>query len=377
ALGAGGFPEIVSRAEASASREFGEGGSVHFFRASTLEFLSQKSSGFGLFWSGSILVLAALALLLVRPRNSLLLRREVWAMPVVALALFGLAHAFLFRLYLPHRYAYALVPFSAILVAVAWKPTWEELVERLGRARLISAAGLAATFALAVLALTVFPFGLRLSPHEALSTLADDTWYLVAALAVGLAAAVLLRRRSAALAASAVAAALLVGQVALAGGDGAPGFACKRLGLLRYLGTLPKEAVMAGNPTLLDCVPIVSRRAVVMNEKLFQPWEVDFWQMGRRRMFDSIRAYYGNSVRDIVALRERYGADYLVVERDFFWLGAWDGLEPFTSLVLELREEVPTPAVRRLPRECRTWRGRRDVVYDLACVKERAAGIRE
>lgn len=368
----GQWPELITREAAHRYPDFGPDGRPRFFVPSTLEYLSKNLSGFNLHWSGSILICAVIVLLLVRPRNVRLLRREVWAMPLVGLVLFGLAHALLFRLYIPHRYTYPLLPFSAIAIAVAWKPTWQSLIERRRRPWLLAVVGAAATLVVGVAALIVFPLGLRLSPEDAASLLREKVWYVAGALAVGLVLAALAYRRSARwVAVAAVAAALLVGQVAAAGSDYNPGIRCRSVGLLRYLGTLPKDAIIAGNPVRLDCVPVVSQRAVVMNAKLFQVWEVGYWAIGRERMFDSIRAYYGESLDDVLALRERYGADYLVVE-DTLVLGGWGGFAPFTSVVKQMRRTVDDPVVHRLPADCTTWTGKRYRVYDLACIEERA-----
>jgi len=368
----GQWPELITREVAHRYPDFGPNGRPRFFVPSTLEYLSKNLSGFNLHWSGSILVCAVIVLLLVRPRNVRLLRREVWAMPLVGLVLFGLAHALLFRLYIPHRYTYPLLPFSAIAIAVAWKPTWQSLIERRRRPWLVAVVGAAATLAVGVAALIVFPLGLRLSPEDAASLLREKAWYVAGALAVGLVLAALAYRRSARwVAVAAVAAALLVGQVAAAGSDYNPGIQCRSVGLLRYLETLPKDTIIAGNPVRLDCVPVVSQRAVVMNAKLFQVWEVGYWVIGRERMFDSIRAYYGESLDDVLGLRERYGADYLVVE-DKLVLGGWGGFAPFTSVVKQMRRTVDDPVVHRLPADCTTWTGKRYRVYDLACIEERA-----
>ena len=51
-------------------------------------------------------------------------------MPIAALGLFGAAQAVLFRLYLPHRYTYALLPFFCIAIGVAVRPTFETLARR-------------------------------------------------------------------------------------------------------------------------------------------------------------------------------------------------------------------------------------------------------
>ena len=41
----------------------------------------------------------------------------------------------LFRLYLPHRYTYPLIPFFAIAAAVLLRPTWDVLAARAGPVR--------------------------------------------------------------------------------------------------------------------------------------------------------------------------------------------------------------------------------------------------
>jgi len=281
----GGFPEIVTRDAARSLPDFGEDTDVRYFTGSILDYLSQKASGFGLAWTGSMLVVGAIVILALRPRNALLLRREVWAMLVSSLLLFGLAQAFLFRLYLPHRYAYAIVPFCAILIAVGWQPTWQAAAERIRRPWLLGALGVAVTLAVAWVALVLFPFGRRLPWDDSLTELFDDTWYYLAALAVGLLLAWLLYRPGAAwVAASMVSAALLVTLIGVAGADQRHGITCGRVDLLRYLGNeTEKDAIVAGSPVLMDCVGVVSRRPVVMSEKLWQVWEVDFWREGRRR----------------------------------------------------------------------------------------------
>ena len=365
----GRWPELVTRAEALRYPDFGSSGRPRFFVPSTLEYLSKNLSGINLQWSGSILVCAVIVLLIVRPRNALLLRREVWAMPLVGLVLFGLAHAVLFRLYVPHRYTNPLLPFSAIFIAVAWKPTWESLTEHRRRPWLLAVAGAVVALVVGVAALVVFLLGRRLSPADASSLLREKVWYVVGALVVGLVLAAIARRRAAVwVAVSTVAAALLVGQVAAAAGDEYPATKCRNIPLLTYLGTLPKDAIVAGNPVRLDCVPLVSRRGVVMNAKLFQVWERGYWLEGRERMFDSIQAYYGNSVEDLLELRRRYGADYLVVEERLRRSG-WGQFAPFTPVVRRLLNTVSDPAVHRLPEECSTWTGGSLRVYDLACVE--------
>src|SRR3712207_5825372 len=83
-------------------------------------------------------------------------------MPVVALAVFAVAHAVLFTLYLPHRYTYPLLAFFAIFVAVALRPTWTALLSARRWSSVWAWFMLAAPVALALFAIFAFPIG----PHD-------------------------------------------------------------------------------------------------------------------------------------------------------------------------------------------------------------------
>jgi hypothetical protein len=367
-----GSEAIISESRAHRFPEFGPNGQMHFFASSTLDYLRQNYSGFALQESGSLLAVAAVLLLLVRPRNARRLRPEVWSMAVAAIVLFGAAHALLFRLYLPQRYTYPLLPFFCIAIAVSLGPTFAALAER---KRIAFTAAVAFTPAVALLALTVFPLGPRLSLSDFASWLADASLYLVVGLAVGfLLAAVVwaresgLRRARAAGAAAVLAGALLLCGVAFAGGLRSPGaVSCRDASLYAYLRAQPKNTIVAADPFTADCIPIAARRPVVISRKLYQPWAVDYFRVIRERMFDTVDAYYGSSVGAVVKLRERYGADSFLVRKGIS-RHPWLRMQPFSGEVRRLRRSVGAPAIQKLPERCVTWRGGRFELYDLRCL---------
>ncbi len=365
-----GSQDVITEAEARLYPEFGPDGQMHFFASSTLEFLKQNYSGFFLQDSGSILVVGAALLLVLRPRNARLLRWEVWCVPIAALLLFAAAHALLFRLYLPHRYTYPLLPFFCIAIAVWLRPTLQALAER-RRALLLVAPFV--VLAAVLLALTVFPLGPQLSLDAFGSWLERAAPYLAVGLMVSVVVAAVVwhgERGSAAAAGAAavVAGGLLIGATTFAGGmRGAGANRCAEEALYRHLRTLPEDTIVAADPFDSNCIPIAARRPVVISRKLYQPWAVDYLELIRERMFQTVEAFNGPSVDAVVALRERYGADYLLVragqdER------RWGGLQPFTSAVQRLRDAVDEPAVERLPEECVTWSEGTLKLYSLACV---------
>jgi hypothetical protein len=306
-LASGGAPRVFTRAEAHAFPEFRPGGTLPYFADSTLQYLRHNRSGFDLRTSGSILAVAALVLLLIRPANLRLLRAEVLAIPVVSLAAYGLAQAVLFRLYLPHRYTYPLIAFFAIAIGVALRPTWAAAVGR--RAALPAAL----TGVALVSAILFIP-------------------------------------------------------------DRLPrGTQCEKGRAAAYLGTLPKDAVIAGDPIDLMCVPVTARRPVVISTQLAPAYEVDYFLQGRARMFAMLGAYYGQSVDAIVDLNRRYGATHLWVRRDAIRKvmkhgGRWrSGKAPYGPFVRRLVSRGE-PAVLHLPAACRTFRNGPVEVYDIRCL---------
>jgi hypothetical protein len=355
----GGSADVMSASEARRYPEFGEHGDLHFFTASLVDYLRQNRSGFDLRATGSLLLFAALGLLLVRRGNLRLLRPEVLALPVASLAAYALAQAVLFKLYLPHRYTYPLLAFCAIVVAVTLRPTWQSLPDR----RLARAALVAALLPLAYAALTLFPLG----PMRPASELA---WWVWPALAAPALAAALVRDASTG---ALVCGLALVAVVLALPGRVPPGQSCPGTPAMQFLSSLPKDAVIAGDPLDLKCVPVSARRPVVISTQLAFSYERGYFLEGRARMFASLRAYYGHSSAALAGLG-RYGATHLLVNRRAVrreLAGAhprWPGVrQPYGALVRGLLREGE-PAILHLPARCRRWHDGAQAVYDLRCL---------
>jgi hypothetical protein len=368
-------PGFMTADQARAYPEFGPHGELHYFVPSTIEYLRQNRSGFDLRATGSLLALVALALLVVGRSNVRLLRAEVLALPIVALAGYGLAQAVLFKLYLPHRYTYPLVAFFAIVVGVTLRPTWQALWTR-PRPRARAFALLAAPFALTLLAIYVFPLG-PVRPRQDLAT-----WTAIASAALSLAvagaAAMVIdrapRTRRAALGAL-LTGLTLVGLVLAAPGRRPPGQLCPQTPAANYLASLPKDAVIAGDPIDLKCVPQTARRAVVISTQLAPSYEAAYFRNTRARMFAMLRAYYGPSRGAITALHARYGATHIWIRRGAIGrertarAARWPNWEqPYGAFVRQLLSSGE-PAVLHLPRRCRRWTHGREEVYDIACIR--------
>jgi hypothetical protein len=378
---------VFTATQARSFPEFGPSGQMHFFRdGDTKTYLKSNHSGFHFGGSGSMLAVGALGLFLLRPANVRLIRREVWMMAVGGLGLFAVAHALLFRLYLPQRYTYPLIPFFCIAIGLSWKPTWDALTRpqrRFGRLTQWLVGPLTSLLlagVIGIVAMSVFPLGPELSWEELADLIEQERDMLLLSVAAGMALCIGAwtvarfghRSWTAATVSVLLGASLLVGEVAAQGYRSEVGFSCSdNLELMEYLQTTSPNSIIAGDAAEGDfqCIPLEARRPVVISKKLYQPWDKAYFREIRPRMFDSIRAYFGSSRHGIVRLREKYGADYLVVDRSSYrqGIGRWRGMAPFTDLVRSLEAQVAEPAAANLPEDCRTFESGTIRVFDLGC----------
>jgi hypothetical protein len=369
-----GSHPALSLEQAQRSPDLGAHGQIPFFGHSVVTYLSQNLSGFNLAGSGSLLLVAAAAVLVLRPQTAREIRGEVWLTAAGALAMFGISQAVLFQLYLPNRYTYPLLPVFCIVIGVGWLPAWRR-VSAVLRWPWSLAAAVAVPVAIWIVALVVFPLGPRLSAAGFGRTVEHAGWVIAACAALAAVALAVVRPRAVAVIAATVAAALLFGQVAYAGGGSSPAQTCTDLPLLHELASLPVHAVIAGDARQMNCVPIVSRRAIVISQKLYQPIEVAYTRVVRTRMRAMVEAEFGPSRAAILALRTRFGAGYLVVDKGLIDTGrvpsSWDDMEPYTSLIGRLLRAPGGPAALHLPPACAVWQRGGDIVYDLACVAHR------
>jgi hypothetical protein len=158
------------------------------------------------------------------------------------------------------------------------------------------------------------------------------------------------------------------------------GTTCPTGATIHYLRTLPKDAIIAGDPIDLKCVPATTRRAVVISTQLAPSYEKAYFLMGRKRMFDTLDAIYGPDPQAIVDLGKRYGATDLWIRRGSIqrqWKhqgGPWRGWSrPYGEYVKQLLAGGAKPASLDLPTSCRRYVQGPNEVYSISCVAKSLA----
>nr|HML62552.1 hypothetical protein [Solidesulfovibrio sp.] len=85
---------------------------------------------------------------------------------------------------------------------------------------------------------------------------------------------------------------------------------------------LPKDALLAGNPKLLDDVLTFGRRNVVASYELAHPWSTGYWAMYYPRLAHQAEAYYAKDPAMVLDFARAYGVTHMVVRETDLTSGA-------------------------------------------------------
>ena len=88
--------------------------------------------------------------------------------------------------------------------------------------------------------------------------------------------------------------------------------------LYEALASTPKDALIAGQPHLMDNVPAFAHRRAFATYELAQPWSRNYWAKLKPRLQDLFQAYYAADPREVIAFCRKYGIAFLIVDDRHF-----------------------------------------------------------
>jgi hypothetical protein len=251
---------IITRKEALSMPEFGPEGRTDFFRDNPIMYLFMGRACLNLDKVAPYIALLVPIVATLGWRKAFRRERLIYDIIISSLILFLLAHAVLFKLHLPSRYVLYSMPVAFnLLVSLNIGEFLDTVVERLK------------------------------SPRMRLPS--------VGTLIVGI---------------------MVASSVCLAYKLKTTKPDPQVVELTRFLGTLPKDVLIAGHPSDMDDVPLFSKRKVLVNEELSLPYYDGYYGEIRKRTFDLFSAYYAGDPEDIIDFCKRYGVDYMVVNSRYF-----------------------------------------------------------
>lgn len=142
----------------------------------------------------------------------------------------------------------------------------------------------------------------------------------------------------------------------------------------------PTEALIAGEPTLLDGVFLFGMRRGFITTETAHPFYDRYYETIKPRIEVVLRAHYARDIDEFLSLVEPHGIDYFVFERRRFYPEALQSLkyfEPFNALLRELgSRHWKEYAYRQLPTKVDTeafpampFRDAHSVVVDVKALR--------
>ncbi len=93
---------------------------------------------------------------------------------------------------------------------------------------------------------------------------------------------------------------------------------CNEPEIYDFISTLPKDALIAGYPKDLDCVPLYSKRSVLINDELNIPFAKNYYEKVKERLTDLFVAYYSDKEEDVKELCSKYNITHILVNKERF-----------------------------------------------------------
>jgi hypothetical protein len=334
------YGPTITAAQAKMLSEFQPGGRTAFFGNNFWNFWffrgKRSSLQIHLIFNSPILWAGLLLPLLLRyPARFPLTRRVnseviiLWQMLLVSLGLFLVAHAVLFALYLPSRYAqgidYAIRFSTSIAVVVildalilrcrAWVNHRDNQNFPLASKRQFLAQGIVAVLAGIIL---LYPSSL----------LTPKNWYVYGS----------------------------------------------EPQLYAFLSQQPKDTLTASLAYEASNLPSFAKRSVLVSPEFAIPYEIGYYKLFRSRSLDLIEAQYSYNLEPIRAFIKKHGVDFWLLEQDSFTLdylrkNSW--LKPFQPAfneALKKLERGDAPALTKIGERCSVFENERVRLLDAKCI---------
>lgn len=129
-----------------------------------------------------------------------------------------------------------------------------------------------------------------------------------------------------------------------------------QMGIYQAIAALPASTRLAAWPSeLADNIPYLSQRQVLISYEVHQIFHQGYADEMRRRMQALIGAYYATDPAPLIALRDAFGVDYLVVDERHFTTRPPSYFQPFQDEIQATRVALPSDprrleVFRQMPR---------------------------
>ena len=149
--------------------------------------------------------------------------------------------------------------------------------------------------------------------------------------------------------------------------------------LYEYLLGQPKDTLIASLSNDAENLPIFAKRSILVGQQIALPFHKGYYPQIRQRAVDLINAQYSPDLRELQSFIQKYGVDYLVVDRDAFmpeyvtndrWIKQY---QPAAGDAAERMKQGIVPALERLVERCSILESNGAVLIPAECVMKARA----
>lgn len=149
-----------------------------------------------------------------------------------------------------------------------------------------------------------------------------------------------------------------------------------------------KQALIAGNPTHIDAIPLFGMRAAYITTETAHPFFDRYWKEAKRRLTVTWTAYYSDDIDDFLdVLRSEDITHFIFKKSDFFPKGLEQStyFKPFDQLVKNLSNKDPKSFVYETflankslkPLGVTPFRSRKSLVIDIVALEKHREHLKE
>jgi hypothetical protein len=143
--------------------------------------------------------------------------------------------------------------------------------------------------------------------------------------------------------------------------------------LYEFFSKQPKDILIASLSNEVDNLPTFAKRSILAGWEYANPYHLGYYNQIRQRQTDLIRAQYSGDLAEVKTFIQKYGVDFLLLDRSAFtseyltknpWFKQWRPIAKEVQANLKQR----VPALSRVVQRCSVWQNENLVFLSAECI---------
>lgn len=147
--------------------------------------------------------------------------------------------------------------------------------------------------------------------------------------------------------------------------------------LYQFLAQQPKSTIVASIAEEVENIPTFAQRSILVGREYAIPYSIGYYQQIRQRIWDLITAQYTLNLSVLQSIIERYSINFWLIEANAFqpsyleknqWLLQY---QPATEPVIDLLKRGQVPAIVQTIPHCTVLREKQFILLEATCMVDR------